>query len=100
MRLIAVSTLKHYVEGGSARRDAWGPLVAWAAEVKKATWKTPADIKAKYKNASFVGDNRVIFNIAGNKYRLIVKVNYPAQIVYVRFIGTHREYDDINAEEV
>lgn len=100
MRLIAVSTLKQYAGDNSAHSDAWGPLMAWAAEVKKATWKTPADIKEKYRNASFIADNRVIFNIAGNKYRLIVKVNYPAQIVYVRFVGTHREYDDINAEEV
>jgi mRNA interferase HigB len=100
MRLIAVSTLKQYVEENSARRDAWGPLMAWAAEVKKATWLEPADIKEKYRSASFVGDNRVIFNIAGNKYRLIVKVNYPAQIVYVRFVGGHREYDGVNAEEV
>ena len=100
MRLIAVGTLKQYVEENPARSDARGPLMAWAAEVKKAAWKTPADIKAKYKNASFVGGNRVVFNIADNKYRLIVKVNYPAQVVYVRFVGTHREYDSVNAEEV
>lgn len=74
--------------------------MAWAGEVKKAAWRGPADIKEKYRSASFVGDGRVVFNIAGNKYRLIVKVNYPAQVVYVRFIGTHREYDNVNAEEV
>jgi mRNA interferase HigB len=100
MRLIAVSTLKQYVEENPAHSDAWGPLTAWAAEVKKAAWKTPADIKEKYKNASFVGNNRVVFNIAGNKYRLIVKINYPTQCVYVRFIGNHKEYNKIKAEEV
>ena len=100
MRLIAVSTLKHYVEENPAHSDARKPLMAWVGEVKKAAWREPADIKEKYRSASFIGDNRVVFNIAGNKYRLIVKVNYPAQVFYVRYIGTHREYDNVNAEEV
>lgn len=100
MRLIAVSTLKHYVEENPAHSDAWKPLMAWVKEVKKVVWRGKTDIKEKYRSASFVGDGRVVFNIAGNKYRLIVKVNYPAQVVYVRFIGTHREYDNVNAEEV
>lgn len=100
MRLIARSTLKRYVDENPAHSDARKSLMAWAAEVERATWQSSADIKAKYKSASFVRGNRVVFNIAGNKYRLIVKVNYTAQIVYVRFIGTHREYDNVNAEEV
>lgn len=100
MHLIAVSTLKRYLKENPAHSDAREPLMAWAAEVKKATWKNPAEIKEKYKNASLVGNNRVVFNIAGNKYRLIVKINYPTQRVYIRFIGNHQEYDKIKAEEV
>lgn len=100
MRLTARGTLKRYVEENPAHHDAQQPLMAWAAEVEKATWQGPADIREKYRSASFLKGNRVVFNIAGNKYRLIVRINYPAQIVYVRFVGTHRAYDDINAEEV
>ena len=61
-----------------------------------ANWKNPNDIKSKYKNASIVGSNRVIFNICGNKYRLVVKVNYLTEWIYVRFVGTHNEYDKID----
>ena len=76
------------------------PLSAWADEVVRAKWANPADVKARYPNASFVGNDRVVFNIGGNKYRLIVMVKYSALAVYVRFIGTHKEYDQINAAEV
>lgn len=57
-------------------------------------------MKAKYRNASIVGDNRVVFNIKGNDYRLVVKINYPLRVVYIRFVGTHAAYDRINVEEV
>jgi len=75
-------------------------LAEWYAEVSKASRQTPRDIKARYKSASFLSDNRVVFNIAGNKYRLVVKINYPYSATYVRFVGTHAEYDKINAEEI
>jgi len=77
-----------------------GPLTAWYAEALKVQWSTPQDIKTHYKTASFLADNRVVFNIGGNKYRLIVKINYVYGMVYIRFIGTHAEYDKINAEEI
>lgn len=64
--------------------------------VVKASWQTPNDIKEQYRSASIVGNNRVVFNIHGNKYRLVVKINYFAQVVYIRFIGTHKEYDKID----
>lgn len=76
------------------------PLKAWFREASKADWDNPAAIKAMYRNASIVGNNRVVFNIAGNKYRLIVKVNYPFRMIFIRFVGTHRQYDAINATEV
>lgn len=100
MRIISVSRFHEFLAGRPECADAKQPLDAWFREVKKAQWTTPADIKEKYKSASIVGDNRVVFNIAGNKYRLVVRINYKAKIVYIRFIGTHREYDKINAEEV
>nr|WP_301288426.1 type II toxin-antitoxin system HigB family toxin [Natronospira proteinivora] len=80
--------------------DAAEPLKAWHSEVEHAAWKTPQDIKNRYGSASFVGNNRVVFNIGGNKYRLVVRVRYDLGIVFVRFIGTHAEYDRINVETV
>ena len=75
-------------------------LLAWYHEILKEDWDTPAKVKAKYGNASIVGDNRVVFNIKGNTYRLVVKINYPYRIVYVRFVGTHAEYTAVDVEEV
>jgi len=63
-------------------------------------WRTPVDIKMAHRNASFVGSDRVVFNVGGNKYRLVVAVKYSAQLVFIRFVGTHVEYDDIEAEEI
>jgi mRNA interferase HigB len=80
--------------------DAEQPLRAWYHDVKHADWRSPAHIKAVYRNASFVGQNRVVFNIKGNKYRLIVAVQYDFRIVFIRFIGTHKEYDAIDAVKV
>ena len=97
MRIIAISTLRNFWEKNG---DAEEPLKAWFQEVKSADWTTPHQVKAMYRNASVIGGNRIVFNIAGNKYRLIVKFNYPYLIGYVRFIGTHAEYDRIDAEEV
>jgi len=97
MRVISKRTLQEF---WNIHADAMNPLAEWYAEASKVSWQTPQDIKARYKSASFLSDNRVVFNIAGNKYRLIVKINYPYNTVYVRFIGTHAEYDKINAEEI
>ena len=74
--------------------------MAWYRETEKADWDSPAQVKARYRSASFVGENRVIFNIKGNDYRLVVKINYPYRVVYARFVGTHAEYDKIDVEEV
>lgn len=79
--------------------DSRSALEAWYHEVAKAGWDTPADIKKMYRSASFVKD-KVVFNIAGNKYRLIVKINYPARIVFVKFVGTHKMYDAIDVGEL
>lgn len=97
MRIIAVKTLKLFWQ---KHNDAEQPLKAWYAEVKSANWRSPAEIKRFYRSASILGNNRVVFNIKGNSYRLVTAVNYDFKIVYIRFIGTHKEYDKINAEEI
>ncbi len=97
MRIIAVKTLKDF---WSKHNDAEQPLRAWYAEAKKAEWKNPADIKKFYRTASIIKNNRVVFNIKGNDYRLVTSINYDFKIIYIRFIGTHKEYDKINAEKI
>lgn len=97
MRVISKRTLQEF---WSSHPDAMSLLAGWYAEAMKASWQSPQDIKSQYQAASFLRDNRVVFNIGGNKYRLIVKINYPYSTVYIRFVGTHAEYDKINAEEI
>lgn len=97
MRVISRKRLKDFWE---SHRDAEQPLKAWYAEVTRAQWMGPGDIKARYPSASILANDRVVFNIKGNRYRLIVIVRYKAGIVFVRFIGTHPEYDGIDAAEV
>jgi len=80
--------------------DAKGALEAWHAEAKSAKWANPTDIKAQYASASILKGNRVVFNICGNKYRLIVKINYEHEVIRIHFVGTHKEYDSIDAETV
>jgi len=75
-------------------------LKAWHAEVKTADWSMPSDVKAKYGNASILKDGRVVFNICGNKHRLITWINFDFKTIYVRFLGTHKEYDQINVAEI
>ncbi len=99
MRVISKKALVEFYEKRSFR-DAKGPLKAWYHEAKKADWNSWTDIKKKYRSASPLKDSRVVFNIGGNKYRLVVKINYPAKIVFIRFVGTHKEYDSINAEVI
>ena len=99
MRIISRKRLRQFWE----RRpyaDAEQPLKAWFREASKADWSSPLAIKAMYRSASIVGNSRVVFNIAGNKYRLVVKVNYPYRVMYVRFMGTHQQYDAIEETEV
>lgn len=99
MRIIAKRTLRDFWEQ-SIYVDSEQPLKSWFKEASKACWRTPTDIKDKYRHASFPGNNRVVFNIAGNKYRLIVRVNYNNGMVYVRFVGTHTQYDQIDVRIV
>jgi mRNA interferase HigB len=99
VRIISRRTLREFWEQ-RGRGEAEQPLRAWFAETSRATWRTPSDIKATYRSASFVGSDRVVFNVAGNKYRLVVAVKYSAQLVFIRFVGTHAEYDEIDVEEV
>ena len=80
--------------------DAKSAIEAWYSEAKTATWQNPSEIKSSYRNASILKNNRVVFNIAGNKYRLIVSINFSAQIIYIKFIGTHQQYDKINPNTV
>ena len=99
MRIIARKTLVDFWERPE-HRDAEQPLKAWFAEARVADWRTPADIKTQYRHASILGDNRVAFNIGGNKCRLVVKFHYGTGIGYLRFVGTHAEYDRIDAETI
>jgi mRNA interferase HigB len=80
--------------------DARQSLQAWYTDAKQADWKTPSDIKDHYRNASILSDNRVMFNIKGNKFRLVVAINYKIGIIYIRFVGTHREYDKIDSSAI
>ena len=97
MRVISRKTLREFWE---KHPDARQPLQSWYADVKHAGWKKPADIKNIYRNASFLSNNRVVFNIKGNTYRVIIVVQYSYGMVYIRFVGTHTEYDRINAETI
>ncbi|MFM2049634.1 MAG: hypothetical protein RL682_125 [Pseudomonadota bacterium] len=99
MRVIAVSTLREFWEQ-SAHRDAEQPLKAWVAEVNEAQWESPSDIKALFGNASILKTGRVVFNIKGNDYRLVAAVSYKFKIVFVKFVGTHRAYDKIDAQSI
>jgi len=98
MRVIAKRTLKLFWESTPQYEDSKGPIEAWYGEAVKANWKTPQEIKAQFRSASILKNNRVVFNIGGNKYRLIVSIDYGRQAIFVKFIGTHKQYDLINAE--
>jgi len=96
-RIIAKKTLREYWEKHS---DCEQYLKTWYETVKFSNWKSPNEVKKTFANASILSDNRVVFNIKGNSYRLIVKFNYKRQWAFIRFVGTHAEYDKINAETV
>ena len=99
MRVISKKTLKVFYEKPEYR-DSKTALEAWHYEILKSSFSNPNEIKQKYKSASIIGNNTIVFNICGNKYRLVVKINYIAQIVFIKFIGTHKEYDKINIKEI
>ncbi len=100
MRVIALSTLRSFWEGKAGYADAREPTLAWYRHTLKADWRSPADVKGEFGTASILRDGRVVFNIAGNKYRLVVWINYPYRVVYVRFIDTHVQYDRIDAQTI
>ena len=100
MRVIALSTLKAFWTRNRAHADAKEPLLAWYRHVLRSDWARPADVKASFGSASILRDGRAVFNIGGNKYRLVVWINYAYRVVYVRFIGTHAEYDRIDAQNI
>lgn len=97
MNVISKRTLVQFYEN---HPQAKVPLKVWYADAKKALWENPENIKRDYNSASFLRDNRIVFNIKGNSLRLIVHIDYKRKIVRVKFIGTHAEYDKINAEEI
>ncbi|MDD2449972.1 MAG: type II toxin-antitoxin system HigB family toxin [Sulfurimonas sp.] len=99
MRIISKKTLKDFYMNPQYS-DSKSALESWHKEVLKLDWSTPNEIKQMYRSASIVGDEKVVFNIAGNKYRLIVTINYYAKIVFIKFIGTHKQYDKIDIKDL
>ena len=99
MRIIAVSTLKDFWSR-PGRQDAEQPLRAWVHVVRAAAWAKPTDVKATFRSADVVSSERIVFDIGGNKYRLVAAIHYRGQRLYVRFIGTHAEYDKIDVRTV
>ncbi|MEI6346419.1 MAG: type II toxin-antitoxin system HigB family toxin [Bacteroidota bacterium] len=97
MRVIAKSILREF---WTEHNDCQEQLKAWYNEAEKSAWTNPSDIKKDYPSASILPGNRIVFNIKGNTYRLIVKINYKFGIVWIRFIGTHSEYDKIDANTI
>jgi mRNA interferase HigB len=97
MRIISKKTLKDFWEKEPAAKPA---LEAWHAEAKNAGWCSPVDVKGNYGTASILKDGRTVFNIGGNKYRLVVWINYDFFTIYIRFVGTHKEYDEIDAQTI
>ena len=97
VKVVAVSTLRRFWE---KHPDSEQPLKSWYDEAKNAQWQRPQDVKNAYASASFVGKNRVVFNIKGNDYRLIVAVAWRFEAVYIKFIGTHAQYDKVDAATV
>lgn len=97
MHIIALRTLREF---WGKHPQAEVPLRGWYADASRADWRTPADIKIAYRNASFLANNRVVFNIKGNDYRLVVAVRYTPGLMFIRFIGTHAEYDRVDAATI
>jgi mRNA interferase HigB len=103
MRIIARKTLQDFVESLRASKDhkaVKAALDSWFHEAKSARWRTPADVKKQYASASIAGDDRIVFNIKGNAYRLVVAIDYRRQIIFVKWLGTHVQYDKIDVKTV
>lgn len=100
MRVIAKKTLRTFWESEKHNAAARKPLEAWHAEAEAANWATPNDVKEQFGSASVLKGGRIVFNIGGNNYRLIVSINYPAQIIYICWVGTHEAYNEVDAETV
>ena len=92
--------LSAFLNRSPAHADARDPVMAWNLQVKAADWASPTDVKRDFRSASILKDGRAVFNIAGNKYRLVVWINYAYRVVYIRFVGTHRQYDHIDAQTI
>jgi len=99
MRIIAFRALREFWEN-AGYNDSEASLRSWYHDVKNAAWKSPNELKQHYKNASIIGEGRVVFNIKGNDYRLVVAIDYEFQVVFVRFIGTHEQYSKIDAKTI
>jgi mRNA interferase HigB len=99
MRIIAFTALRVFFEK-QEYADSEASLRAWYHDAKTAEWKSSNDLKQQYKNASIVGEGRVVFNIKGNTYRLVVAIDYDFQVIFIRFIGTHKQYDKIDAKKI
>jgi mRNA interferase HigB len=97
MRVLAKRILREF---WGKHPDSEQQLKSWYKEAVKADWKNPAEIKAEYSKASILKSGRVVFNICGNKYRLIVEINYLRKWVFIRFIGTHKDYDSVDADKI
>jgi len=97
MRILSRNTLRDFWRSHPDAEDA---LKTWYYEASHADWQSPSDIKTVHRYASIIANNRVVFNIKGNSYRLIVAIRYDIGIIFIRFIGTHAEYDKVNAETV
>ncbi|MDD2983819.1 MAG: type II toxin-antitoxin system HigB family toxin [Crocinitomicaceae bacterium] len=97
--IIVLKTLREHWEK-SGREDSEQALKSWYNEVKQAEWQNPNELKNQFRNASIVRNNRAVFHICGNKYRLVVKINYESQWMFVRFIGTHQEYDKMDVTTI
>jgi mRNA interferase HigB len=100
MRVIALRTIKKFIGSRAEYADGREPALAWYRQVLRADWESPAQLKREIHTASILKDGRAVFNVAGNKYRIVVWINYPYRVVYVRFIGTHSQYDKIDAQTV
>jgi mRNA interferase HigB len=97
LRVISKKILREFWEKHS---DSEQQLKSWFQETSNAEWNSPNDIKIEYPSASILSNNRVVFNIKGNKYRLIIKINYDYKMAWIRFVGTHTEYDKIDANKI
>ena len=99
MKIISKKRLKDFYEQAKYS-DSKSALESWHKEVLKLDWNNPNEVKRMYRSASIIGNEKVVFNIAGNKYRLIVRINYDAKIIFIKFIGTHKQYDNVNMEDL